>query len=69
MKQLKTIVILVIILAVIVVVVQNTQTVETDLLVATVTTPKSVLLLVTFLAGAVFGLLATFRVSKKSGKK
>ena len=53
----------------IIVVAQNTQAVETKLLLITVTMPRAILLLVTLLAGFVLGLLTAGRISKKSVPK
>ena len=49
-------------------VIQNTDTVETKLLFATVAMPRAVLLAITFLSGVVVGLLAAF-VRKRSSEK
>lgn len=53
----------------IIVVAQNTQAVETKLLLVTVTMPRAILLLVTMLIGFVLGILTAGRISKKSVPK
>ena len=53
----------------IIVVAQNTQAVETRLLLVTVTMPRAILLLVTMLIGFVLGVLTAGRISKKSAPK
>ena len=47
-----------------VVILQNTESVETRLLLATITMPRALLLAVTFLFGAVFGLVLGVRGSR-----
>ena len=54
---------------VIVVVLQNTQTVETKLLLVTIAMPRAVLLFVTLLVGFAFGLITATRLSRSTSKK
>jgi putative membrane protein len=56
MKQAKLIIIAVLIALTIVVILQNTAEVETRILFVTVTMPRALLLLVTFVIGAVAGM-------------
>ena len=56
MKNVKSIIILVVILLAIIVILQNTQSVETKILFVTVTMPRALLLIVTFLAGTTAGI-------------
>ena len=49
----------------IIVVAQNTQAVETKLLLVTVTMPRAVLLFITLLVGFVLGLVSAGRISRK----
>ena len=51
--------------AVIIVVAQNTQAVETKLLLVTLTMPRAVLLFITLLVGFVLGLVAAGWMSRK----
>jgi putative membrane protein len=72
MKKAKVIITVVISLLVLVLILQNTQAVETKILFMTVTMPRALLLLVTFIIGFVAGLIAmsflTARPSKTQGK-
>lgn len=65
MVRLKLVIALVLTVLVLVVLVQNTDTVETRLLFATVTMPRAMLLFGTLLIGFVLGLLLSFSLSKK----
>lgn len=56
MKKAKSIIILVVILLAIIVILQNTQSVETKILFVTVTMPRALLLIVTFMAGTMAGI-------------
>jgi uncharacterized integral membrane protein len=56
MKQAKLVIIAVLIVLTIVVILQNTEEVDTRILFVTVTMPRALLLLVTFLIGAVSGM-------------
>ena len=65
MIKLKLTVALALILLVLIVVLQNTQAVETRFLFITFTMPRAALLTITFLVGAVAGLLLSFGLAKK----
>jgi uncharacterized integral membrane protein len=56
MKKAKSIIILIVILLAIIVILQNTQSVETKILFVTVTMPRALLLIVTFMAGITAGI-------------
>lgn len=62
MKKFKIIAIVVVILLVLIVILQNTQSVQTKLLFATITMPRAFLLMLTFLFGFVAGLLTMLRL-------
>ncbi len=62
MKNVKTIAIVVAALLIVIVALQNTEAVDTRVLFFTVSTPRVVLLAVTFLIGAVTGLLVGRRL-------
>lgn len=64
MKSLKNIIAAVLILLTIIVVLQNTESVETSLLFATVSMPRALLLLITLLVGVVVGLVLGTRMPK-----
>jgi uncharacterized integral membrane protein len=68
MKKAKIITIVVILLLVLIVFLQNTQAVETKLLFLTVTMPRVLLLLVTFVLGFVGGLITAGYVLRKPAK-
>lgn len=51
----------------VILVLQNTDSVETRILFASVTMPRAVLLSITFLLGVVVGLLAAFLRKRKKG--
>jgi len=68
MKKAKIITIVVILLLVLIVFLQNTQAVETKLLFLTVTMPRVLLLLVTFVLGFVGGLITASHVLRKPAK-
>ena len=59
MKKVRLIVTLVLAVLVVIVVLQNTEAVETQLLFATVTMPRAVLLLITALIGFSLGILTS----------
>ena len=58
MKRLRTLVFALVAVLVIIVVLQNTQSVETRILLVTLSMPRAVLLFVTLLLGFVLGLVA-----------
>ena len=58
MKRLRTLVFALVAILVIIVVLQNTQSVETRILLVTLSMPRAVLLFVTLLLGFVLGLVA-----------
>ena len=62
MKKAKIIIILVVSLLALVVSLQNTQAVETKLLFATITMPRVLLLILTFITGFVAGLVTASQV-------
>jgi uncharacterized integral membrane protein len=68
MARFKLILAVVLVALLIVVVLQNTETVDTRLLFVTVTMPRAALLLVTFLAGGLFGLLLATRFTSDKKK-
>jgi len=57
MKKVKTVIIIVLTLLVLIVVLQNTQAVETRLLLLTVTMPNAVLIILTLLVGFAIGII------------
>jgi uncharacterized integral membrane protein len=69
MIKLKLIAALTLILLVLIVVFQNTEPVATRFLFITFTMPRAALLVITFLVGAVAGLLLSFGMSTKLPKK
>lgn len=68
MARMKMLVIAVLVAATAIVVLQNTESVETKLLVATISMPRALLITVAFLAGAVCGILISTRVAKKKAR-
>ena len=69
MVKVKIIGAIILALLAIAVVVQNTESVETRLLLVTVTMPRALLLLVTLLIGVVVGALGSLAFMKKSAEK
>lgn len=65
---LRLIAVLVGVVVALVIVLQNTEAVDTRLLFVTITMPRAVLLLITFLLGVIVGLLAAF-LRKRPAKK
>lgn len=59
MKKIKYIIIVVLIVLAVIVILQNTQSVETKLLFITITMPRALLLMVTFLAGLATGIFVS----------
>ena len=68
MNKFKLIVAVVILLLVVIVFLQNTEAVETKLLFLTITMPRVLLLVVTFIVGFVGGLITANHVLTKAGK-
>jgi uncharacterized integral membrane protein len=68
MKKVKIILIITILLIALVVSLQNTDTVETKFLLATVTMPRVLLLLLTFTLGLVAGLIIASIILRKPAK-
>jgi uncharacterized integral membrane protein len=68
MKKAKIIVILIVSLLALVVSLQNTEAVQTKLLFTTITMPRVLLLILTFIAGFVAGLITASQVLGKSRK-
>ena len=64
MKKFKIVAVVVISILVLIVVLQNTQSVETKLLFASITMPRALLLFLTFLCGFVAGAILTLKFSK-----
>jgi uncharacterized integral membrane protein len=56
-KKAKTIAIIVLTLLVLIVILQNTQSVETKVLFLTITMPKALLIIITFLVGFALGII------------
>jgi len=69
MKKLKITAIIVISILTLIVILQNTASVETKLLLVTVTMSRALLLIMTFIMGFVTGLITSYvlKKSKKSG--
>ena len=65
----RIIIAVVVAILVIIVVLQNTQTVETKLLLVTITMPRAVLLFVTLLVGFALGLITATWFSRRPPKK
>lgn len=68
MKKAKIIVIIIILLLVVVVFLQNTKAVETRLLFMTITMPRVLLLMLTFILGFIGGLITASYTLRKPGK-
>jgi uncharacterized integral membrane protein len=68
MNKFKLIVAAVILLLIVIVFLQNTEAVETKLLFLTITMPRVLLLVVTFILGFVGGLIMANHVLTKAGK-
>jgi uncharacterized integral membrane protein len=65
----KFIIVLVISLLTLILILQNTTAVETKILFMTITMPRALLLLVTFLVGFIAGLIAMSVITGKSSKE
>ena len=65
----KFIIVLVISLLTLILILQNTMAVETRVLFMTITMPRALLLLVTFLVGFITGLIGMSVITGKSSKK
>ena len=65
MKKTKTIVIIVLTLLVLIAILQNTQAVETKLLLLTIIMPKALLIIITLLVGFVLGVVVTSLLREK----
>lgn len=68
MKKTKIIVLVVITLLALIVFLQNTENVKTKLLFTTITMPRVLLLMLTFMAGFIVGLITASHVLKRPGK-
>lgn len=66
MKKIKTIVIVILTLLVLIMILQNTQAVETKLLLLTITMPKSLLIIITLLVGFILGFIVTSLLNEKN---
>jgi uncharacterized integral membrane protein len=69
MKKAKFIIVLIISLLALILILQNTTAVETKLLFMTITMPRALLLLVTFLIGFTAGLITMSVLMGKSSKQ
>ena len=69
MKKAKIIIILIISLLALVVFLQNTETVETRLLFATIAMPRVLLLILTFITGFIVGLITASYVLRRPHKQ
>lgn len=70
MGKIRNIIIVLLVVLAIIVIFQNTQAVETKLLFVTVTMPRALLLMVTFLVGLAVGfILSGFWFKKKQDQK
>ena len=69
MKKAKFIIVLIIFLLTLILILQNTEAVETKLLFMTITMPRALLLLVTFLVGFTAGLITMSVLMSKSSKQ
>lgn len=68
MKKAKVIAIIVILLLALIVFLQNTQAVETKLLFLTITMPRALLLMLTFIMGFIGGLITASYILRKTGQ-
>ena len=66
MAKFKTVIIPTLVILVIVIVLQNTQAVETKILFMSVTMPRAILLLVTFLLGFAVGIVTAKTLTTKA---
>jgi uncharacterized integral membrane protein len=69
MKKVKLIAIIVISVLAFIIFLQNTESVETKILFMKVAMPRAILLILTFLAGLVSGIITTSLLLRKSEKK
>jgi uncharacterized integral membrane protein len=69
MKKVKLIAIIVISVLAFIIFLQNTESVETKILFMKVAMPRAILLILTFLAGLVSGIITTSLLLRKSDKK
>ncbi len=67
MKKVKIIAIIIILLLALIVFIQNTQAVETKLLFLTITMPRVLLLMLTFIMGFIGGLITASYILRKPG--
>ena len=68
MKKVKVVAIIVILLLALIVFLQNTQAVETKLLFLTITMPRVLLLMLTFIMGFIGGLITASYILRKPSK-
>ena len=68
MKNAKVIAIIIILLLALIVFLQNTQSVETKLLFLTITMPRVLLLILTFIMGFIGGLITASYILRKTGQ-
>jgi len=68
MKKAKIVIIAIVTLLALIVFLQNTETVKTKILFTTISMPRVLLLLLTFMAGFIVGLLTAGHVLRKSPK-
>ena len=69
MKRFRLIMVAIVSLLILIVVLQNTQSVETKVLFATITMPRALLLLITFLAGGITGLVVAIQMRGRQSAK
>ena len=69
MAKFKTSVIAVFLVLILIIALQNTQSVETKLLFATITMPRALLLMLTFLFGFIAGLLTALSIERKTDEE
>ena len=69
MSRVRIVIAIVVAILAIIIALQNTQAVETKLLLVTITMPRAVLLFVTLLVGSALGLVSAVWFSRRSPKK
>ena len=68
MKKAKVIIMMIVTLLALVIFLQNTETVETKVLFTTITLPRVLLLIITFMTGFIVGLIMAGNVLRKSSR-
>ena len=69
MARVKLALVVILTLLAVILILQNTAPVETRILFATITMPRAVLLIITWLGGVAVGLLAALSIMKKRKKQ